>query len=122
MIALQEIKQESSRLNIREDIIEKDYILSWVLWGISQDAVLKDAFAFKGGTALKKCFFDTYRFSEDLDFTILAEDVYSKEKLNASLQGITQNISRTSNIQFPNISIDETQDLRENPTFQIRIY
>ena len=25
---------------------------------------------FKGGTCLKKCYFDTYRFSEDLDFTV----------------------------------------------------
>jgi predicted nucleotidyltransferase component of viral defense system len=32
---------------------------------------LKETFVFKGGTALKKCFFGTYRFSEDLDFTAL---------------------------------------------------
>src|SRR5262249_59821995 len=25
---------------------------------------------FKGGTCLKKCYFETYRFSEDLDFTV----------------------------------------------------
>jgi predicted nucleotidyltransferase component of viral defense system len=24
----------------------------------------------KGGTCLKKCYFETYRFSEDLDFTL----------------------------------------------------
>ncbi|MGH7442258.1 MAG: nucleotidyl transferase AbiEii/AbiGii toxin family protein [bacterium] len=26
--------------------------------------------AFKGGTALRRCWFDGYRFSEDLDFTL----------------------------------------------------
>lgn len=26
---------------------------------------------FKGGTCLKKCYIETYRFSEDLDFTVL---------------------------------------------------
>ncbi len=26
--------------------------------------------AFKGGTALKRCYFGDYRFSEDLDFTL----------------------------------------------------
>ena len=31
---------------------------------------LKDAWIFKGGTCLKKCFFETYRFSGDLDFTL----------------------------------------------------
>ena len=28
-----------------------------------------DSLVFKGGTALKKCYFDNYRFSEDLDFS-----------------------------------------------------
>ena len=122
MIALQEVKQEASRSGIREDIIEKDYVLSWILWGIASDEALKDKLAFKGGTALKKCFFETYRFSEDLDFTVLSEDIYSKDKFNASLQNITQKISQTANIQFPNFSIDESQDLRGNATFQIKIY
>ena len=27
--------------------------------------------AFKGGTALKRCYFGDYRFSEDLDFTLV---------------------------------------------------
>ena len=27
-------------------------------------------FVFKGGTSLKKCYLETYRFSEDLDFTV----------------------------------------------------
>jgi predicted nucleotidyltransferase component of viral defense system len=34
---------------------------------------LRDRLAFKGGTALKKCYFGDYRFSEDLDFTLIAE-------------------------------------------------
>lgn len=122
MINLAEIKQEASKNSIREDIIEKDYCLGWVLWGIASNAQLKDNLAFKGGTALKKCFFDTYRFSEDLDFTVLSDAVYLKEKFDISLQDVTQRISQASNIQFPQISIDESQDLRGNHTFQIKIY
>ena len=34
--------------------------------------VLRDKIVFKGGTALKKCYFGDYRFSEDLDFTGMA--------------------------------------------------
>ena len=34
---------------------------------------LKDILLFKGGTALKKCYFPDYRFSEDLDFTLSQE-------------------------------------------------
>ena len=33
--------------------------------------VLQDTLVFKGGTALKKCYFGDYRFSEDLDFSAL---------------------------------------------------
>jgi uncharacterized protein len=31
---------------------------------------LRPVLAFKGGTALKGCYFADYRFSEDLDFTL----------------------------------------------------
>ena len=51
------------------EIIEKDYILSWILAGISANKKLQNELIFKGGTALKKCYFGNYRFSEDLDFT-----------------------------------------------------
>lgn len=51
-------------------VVEKDYVLGWLLAGIGQHAEIGTAWLFKGGTCLKKCFFETYRFSEDLDFTI----------------------------------------------------
>ena len=40
------------------------------LAGIYQHTALSEAWIFKGGTCLKKCYFETYRFSEDLDFTV----------------------------------------------------
>jgi len=52
---------------LREDVVEKDYVLGWLLWGIGTDPVLGDAWVFKGGTCLKKCYIETYRFSEDLE-------------------------------------------------------
>jgi predicted nucleotidyltransferase component of viral defense system len=54
---------------IREDILERDYCLAWFLCGLSESD-LRPALAFKGGTALKRCYFSDYRFSEDLDFTL----------------------------------------------------
>ncbi len=51
-------------------MVEKDYVLGWLLAGISNHKELAARWVFKGGTCLKKCFFETYRFSEDLDFTI----------------------------------------------------
>jgi predicted nucleotidyltransferase component of viral defense system len=54
---------------IPEAVFERDYCLSWFLVGLS-GTMLRETLAFKGGTAIKKCFIPDYRFSEDLDFTL----------------------------------------------------
>ncbi len=51
-------------------VVEKDYVLGWLLAAINRNSVLSQSWVFKGGTCLKKCYFETYRFSEDLDFTL----------------------------------------------------
>ncbi len=52
-----------------EAVIERDYVLAWFLTGLAGHP-LRDVLAFKGGTALRRCWFEDYRFSEDLDFTL----------------------------------------------------
>jgi len=52
-------------------VIEKDYVLGWLLAGIANDPELATTWIFKGGTCLRKCYYETYRLSEDLDFTIV---------------------------------------------------
>jgi predicted nucleotidyltransferase component of viral defense system len=54
---------------IPEAVIERDYVLAWFLTGLAGHP-LRDMLAFKGGTALRRCWFEDYRFSEDLDFTL----------------------------------------------------
>ena len=61
--------KEQGGLRIPERVLERDYCLSWFLVGLSRSP-LKERLLFKGGTALKKCYFPDYRFSEDLDFTL----------------------------------------------------
>lgn len=68
-----QIRQIRSATGIGWEIIEQDYILSWVLYGISSIDQLKSTLVFKGGTALKKCYFGNYRFSQDLDFSVQGE-------------------------------------------------
>ena len=63
---LEEVRR---RLGIRWEGLERDYLLSWMLAGIDAVPELRETLVFKGGTALKKCYFGDYRFSEDLDFT-----------------------------------------------------
>ena len=50
-------------------VIELDYLQSWILAAIGRVPALGNSLVFKGGTALKKCYFGDYRFSEDLDFS-----------------------------------------------------
>lgn len=63
----------NKRNGIRLDVLQQDYLLSWLLVGIYNHPLLKESLVFKGGTALKKCYFGEYRFSEDLDFTATSE-------------------------------------------------
>lgn len=78
MIPQRDLSLLSNRLargggrRIPEAVLEKDYCLSWFLVGMSATP-LKDILAFKGGTAIKKCYIPDYRFSEDLDFTLREE-------------------------------------------------
>jgi len=65
-IRLQEARKQ---LALPWEILERDYLLSWILAGIAHVDALREALVFKGGTALRKCYFGDYRFSEDLDFT-----------------------------------------------------
>jgi len=53
------------------EVLERDYVLSFILAGMVETDRLSDHLVFKGGTALKKCYFGDYRFSEDLDFSAL---------------------------------------------------
>ncbi len=63
------LQEARKRLSVPWEVLERDYLLSWVLAGIGQVESLRETLVFKGGTALKKCYFGDYRFSEDLDFS-----------------------------------------------------
>lgn len=82
MILKIRLQQQANLNNVRWEIIEQDYILSWILEGISNVPILRDNMVFKGGTALKKSYFGNYRFSQDLDFSVFNTDVLHKELAN----------------------------------------
>ena len=75
--------------------IEKDYVLSWILIGIAKSKMY-DTLSFKGGTALKKFYFPDYRFSEDLDFTLLKN--IAMEDFEKMLQDVYALVLDLSNI------------------------
>ena len=57
------LEEARMRSGIPWEVLERDYILSWILAGIYQVPALRDTLVSKGGTALKKCYFGDYRFS-----------------------------------------------------------
>lgn len=85
MIPQSNISRLSNRLaksggrRIPEAVLERDYCIAWFLIGLSNDP-LKSKLVFKGGMALKRCYFDDYRFSEDLDFTLLSSLTFEELK------------------------------------------
>ena len=64
MIKSAEIQQIARNEGVRDTQIEKDYILSWILTGISNNENLFNHLLFKGGMVLKKFYFKDYRYSE----------------------------------------------------------
>jgi predicted nucleotidyltransferase component of viral defense system len=54
MIGVLELRERAREWSLREDIVEKDYVLGWLLWGIASEATLTNTWVFKGGTPLKK--------------------------------------------------------------------
>jgi predicted nucleotidyltransferase component of viral defense system len=59
MIDKREILDSASRVSLTPHVVEKDYVLGWILAGIYAHPELSDSWLFKGGTCLKKCFFET---------------------------------------------------------------
>ena len=59
MIDREELLEFAREFQLEPNVVEKDYALGWLLAGISNHPALRDSWIFKGGTCLKKCFFET---------------------------------------------------------------
>lgn len=100
MISRAAIDQRVREWGLRHDVVEKDYVLGWLLWGIGHDPVLSEAWVFKGGTCLKKCYIETYRFSEDVDFTVVPGGPVEPADVEPLLAGVLQRVGDESGIDF----------------------
>ena len=100
MITKTDLNDRVREWSLRDDVVEKDYVIGWVLWGIGSDSLLSDGWAFKGGTCLKKCYLETYRFSEDLDFTVLPGGLIDPDDLMPVLKAALDRVYDESGIEF----------------------
>ena len=97
MIPQSEISRTAAREKKLDKVIEKDYVITWILLGLAESK-LKNLLAFKGGTALKKMYLPDYRYSEDLDFTLLEET--DESKLVEGFRAFLSDVAKAQGFQF----------------------
>jgi predicted nucleotidyltransferase component of viral defense system len=99
-------------------VIEKDYVLGWVLAAIANEPALASTWVFKGGTCLRKCYYETYRFSEDLDFTVIENGPITPDDLRPIFARMTEWLADASGLELvvDDGSFRGRQNLRGNPT------
>ena len=122
MISEAEIRRVAAQKKVDPMIIDLDYSLGWFLHGLITVSKWNQSCIFKGGTCLRKCYFPDYRFSEDLDFTMI-----QLITLGDLEKWITQIADWITDQQGPNFLIQPTRleivnDEYGNETYQARIY
>jgi len=86
-----EFKENARLLNVPISSIERDYAQSWLLAHLPK-------MAFKGGTGIRKAYIDNYRFSDDLDFTLLEHSSFSD--LESKIKKAIHETRNASGISF----------------------
>lgn len=83
---------------INKAIVEKDFLVTFLLDYLFHKSKFKDYFIFKGGTSLSKCFNLISRFSEDIDLILkwnyLTDDDPNNERSNTKQLKYNEEISR----------------------------
>jgi len=108
--------KEHGGRRIPEAVLERDYCLAWFLVGLSQSK-LRDLLIFKGGTALKRCHFGDYRFSEDLDFTLARKVEFGE--IRVGLEEVHELVAQASGIRFA-FESEDRQTHVNSYTFYLR--
>jgi predicted nucleotidyltransferase component of viral defense system len=72
-------------------VIDLDHALGIALWSLTEVGLDDWGWVFKGGTCLRKAYFEGYRFSEDLDFT--ADQPISPESVAGRIRSAAESAS-----------------------------
>jgi predicted nucleotidyltransferase component of viral defense system len=123
MIQQRELAALRAEWALNQSVIEKDYVLGWLLAGIASHDALNRKWIFKGGTCLRKCYYETFRFSEDLDFTIVDGGPEEPAELMGIFAEVANWVREESGIELvlDDKSFQRRRNRRGNPTTQGRI-
>jgi len=109
MISEIEFKENARLFNVPISTIERDYAQNWLLAHIPK-------MAFKGGTGIRKAYIDNYRFSDDLDFTLLEKSNF--KDLTNKIKKAIQETKNASGISF----LDDIKSEEVKNGYVINIY
>ncbi len=93
MIPYNEMPQKAREYGVPVSTIERDYAQNWLLSALSSLPMV-----LKGGTGIRKTYIGNYRFSDDLDFTLLK--VMNKEELKTLIKEAISKAREESGINF----------------------
>ena len=93
MIPEREIKERAREFGVPTSTIERDYVQNWFL-----SALPPVNMALKGGTGIRKVYIENYRFSDDLDFTLL--EPVDADTLRTAVIDAMVRVHDESGIQF----------------------
>lgn len=119
MIPKKEIFALARSTGIRSENMERDYVISWLLKGITEAKGFAGRYAFKGGTALRKLYFPDYRYSQDLDFTITR--ALSESELQTALGHAALAVERTSGIISRVADVTTVREVPGEEAYRARI-
>ena len=116
MITQDRLRTLARELGVRQGYAEKNYVNSWILWGLFTSDY-GEQLLFKGGTALSKLYFPhSWRYSEDLDFGV--RGAYQGSK--AALRSVLETVTDRSGIEFEIREHHESQQA-QYPTHYVDI-
>jgi len=109
MISEIEFKEKARTFNVPISTIERDYAQNWLLAYLPK-------MAFKGGTGIRKAYIKNYRFSDDLDFTLLEKSNF--KDLTNKVKKAIQDTKNASGISF----LDDIKSEKVKNGYVINIY
>jgi len=102
MIPEMELREKARENGVPLSTVERDYAQNWLLKHLSVIEM-----ALKGGTGIRKVYVENYRFSDDLDFTLLRK--MDKKKIEEEILEGIKRVREESGINF-----EENLQLKEN--------
>ena len=119
MISGPELRRLAGAWNADFTVVERDYVLSWALAGLYRRPLLAEQLVFKGGTALRKCYFPDYRFSADLDFTLRTS--LPPQELRSEIEAACRIITEETGLLLVSVDFRTLRDVPGEEAHQGRI-